>query len=202
MGRAAGTTKGEETRRTILGAGLALASEVGLAGVTIGTLAERTGMSKSGLFGHFSSKENLQVALLDEARQRFVDRVIAPALRERRGEPRVRALLDRWLDWGKQDDMPGGCIFVVAMVELDDQPGPARDLLIAVQKDWLEVLATAARIAVEERHFREDLDVRQLAYELYAVMLGHKAIHRLHVVPQAEKRLRAAFERLLDDARA
>jgi AcrR family transcriptional regulator len=192
-------TKGEETRASVLSAALSLASEEGLAGLTIGRLADQVGMSKSGLFAHFSSKENLQVEILRAAIDRFVSRVIAPALRAKRGEPRVVALFERWLAW--KDELPGGCIFAVASVELDDKPGPARDVLVASQKDWIEALATAARIAVEEQHFRRDLDVAQFAHEIYCLGYGHLHVVRLLRDPKADARIQAAFERLLADAR-
>ena len=194
-------SKGEDTRSVVLGAALSLASEVGLEGVSIAKLAQRVGLSKSGLFAHFSSKENLQVQLLTEAASRFVHLVVAPGLREKRGEPRVRALFDHWLRWAKADFMPGGCIFVAAAVELDDRPGPARDLLVSSQKDWLETLAGAARIAITEGHFRRDLDVHQFAHEEYSLAFGHHFISRLIQEPKAEARTRAAFERLIRSAR-
>src|SRR5262245_48580748 len=137
-------TKGEDTRRSVLSAGLRMASRTGLDAVTIGELASDVGMSKSGLFAHFASKENLQIAILEEAQQRFVEYVIAPALKQARGEPRVRALWENWLAWPQRDFQPGGCIFVQASVELDDKPGIVRDALVASQKDWLETLAQAA----------------------------------------------------------
>jgi len=184
----------------VLGHALALASEVGLEGVTIGTLAERARMSKSGLFAHFASKEALQIAVLDEAASRFVDKVVAPSLRQKRGEPRVRALLEHWLLWANADFMPGGCVFVASIADLDDRPGPVRDRLAATQRDWLETLATAIRIAKEEGHFRRDLDAAQLAHELLTVAYGTHLLARLLRDPKTEKRLRVAFERLLADA--
>lgn len=196
------SAKGEDTRSHVLGAALSLATQLGLEGVTIGKLAEHVGMSKSGLFAHFSSKENLEVAILDEAVARFVEHVVAPALRKPRGEPRVRALVERWLDWSKADFLPGGCIFVAASVELDDRPGPARDRLVASQRDWLATLAQAARIAIDEKHFRKDLDVEQLAHELFSIAYGYHFVRRLLDPAEAERRARAAFERLLCDARA
>jgi AcrR family transcriptional regulator len=195
-------TKGEETRSAVLGTALSLATELGLEGVTIGKLAEQCGMSKSGLFAHFSSKENLQVAILDEAVARFVALVVAPALKKPRGEPRVRALVENWLTWSKQDFLPGGCIFVVAGVELDDRPGPARDRFVAAQKDWLATLTQAARIAVEEKHFRKDLDPEQLAHEIYSVALGYHFLRRIGDPSRAERRSRVAFDRILKDAQA
>ena len=186
----------------MLGSAITLASTLGLEGVTIGKLAEHVGMSKSGLFAHFSSKENLQVAVLEEAIARFVALVVSPALKQPRGEPRVRALFEKWLAWSRADFLPGGCIFVMAGVELDDRPGPARDRLIASQKDWVDTLAHAARIAVEEKHFRKDLDPEQLAHELFSIAYGFHFLRRIVDPAEAERRTRSAFERLLTDARA
>jgi AcrR family transcriptional regulator len=193
-------SKGEATRGVVLGHALSLASELGLDGLTIGKLATRVGLSKSGLFAHFSSKENLDVAVLEEATRRFVDLVVVPALKAQRGEPRVRALFEGWMRWSKADFMPGGCIFIAAAVELDDRPGLARELLVSTQKDWLGTLAGASRIATEEGHFRADLDAEQFAYELYAIVYGYHFISRLLSDPSAEQRVRVAFERLVRDA--
>src|SRR5262245_27677714 len=157
-------------------------------------------MSKSGLFAHFGSKEELQVAVLDDASNRFVEVVVAPALREKRGLPRVEALFERWLAWTEQPFLPGGCIFVHAAAELDDKPGPARDRLVAAQKDWLETIAHAARIAVEEGHFRADLDPHQFAFEVFSFAYGYHTLHRLMDDPKARKRVRAAVGRALADA--
>lgn len=194
-------SKGEETRSHVLREALALASEVGLEGVSIGKLADRVGLSKSGLFAHFDSKESLQVQILAEAIARFADMVVAPAIKKPRGEPRVRALFENWLKWAVADFMPGGCIFIAAAVELDDKPGPARDLLVGSQKDWLEVLAEAARIAIREGHFRSNLDVGQFAHEAYSIAYGHHFVSRLLREPKALQRTRKGFERLIDDAR-
>lgn len=195
-------SKGDETRSTVLGQAITLASTLGLEGVTIGKLAEHVGMSKSGLFAHFSSKENLQLATIEEAVARFVARVVTPALRKPRGEPRVRALLELWLDWSKADFLPGGCIFVAASVELDDRPGPVRDRLIASQKDWVGTIAHAARIAIDEKHFRKDLDCDQFAHEVFSIAYGYHFLRRVGDPAQAERRGHISFERLLADARA
>lgn len=195
------STKGEDTRSNVLGTALSLATQVGLEGVTIGKLADTVGMSKSGLFAHFSSKENLQVAILEEAIERFVAMVVAPALKKPRGEARLRALVNGWLEWSKADFLPGGCIFVAAQVELDDRPGPARDRLIASQRDWLATLAHAARIAVEEKQFKKDLDVDQLAHEIFSVAYGYHFIRRIIEPAEAERRARLAFDRIIESAR-
>lgn len=193
-------TKGDETRQSVLDAAIGMAAAEGLAGVTIGRLAERVGMSKSGLFAHFASKENLDVGILREASDRFVSQVISPALKAPRGEPRVVALFEKWLAW--ENSLPGGCVFVVASVELDDKPGPARDVLVSSQKDWIEAVAHAVRIAMDEKHFRKTLDAHQFAHEFYCMGFGHHTVARLIRDPLAVKRTRAAFERLLADARA
>lgn len=139
--------------------------------------------------------------MLDEAATRFVALVVTPALKKPRGEPRVRALLDRWLEWTRADFLPGGCIFVMASVELDDRPGPARDRLIGSQKDWFDILAQAARISVEEKHFRKDLDCDQFAHEIFSIAYGYHFLRRLADPTEAERRTRVSFERLLCDAR-
>jgi AcrR family transcriptional regulator len=126
--------RGAETRQVILGRAAQVASLVGLEGLTIGGLAGELRLSKSGLFAHFHSKEALQVETLRFAAQLFIDNVIRPALKSRRGEPRVRALFERWLDWAKADTLEGGCLFVAASAELDDREGPARQELVRRRK--------------------------------------------------------------------
>ena len=133
--------KGEETRAAILARAFELATVVGVSGLSIGRLAEATGLSKSGLFAHFGSKEALEVAVVEEASRQFVQDVMVPALRSPRGEPRVRALFDRWLAWGQR---PGGCFFVAASSELDDRSGPPRDALVQAIRDWIDELSRAA----------------------------------------------------------
>lgn len=190
--------KGEETRQAILARAFELANVIGVAGLSIGHLAEATGLSKSGLFAHFGSKEALEVAVVDEAARQFVQAVMVPALRQPRGEPRVRALFERWLDWGAR---PGGCFFVGATAELDDRPGPPRDRLVQVSKDWIDALATAARIAVTEGHFRDETDPDQFAFELYGLMLASHTYARFLRDDDALVRTRKAFDRLVGSAR-
>jgi AcrR family transcriptional regulator len=193
--------KGDDTRNAILDRGVQLATQVGLEGLTIGRLATELHLSKSGLFSHFRSKEALQIQVLDAAAERFVDEVVKPAVREPRGEPRLRALFDRWLAWTKSNSGPGGCLFVAAAAELDDRPGPVRDRLVALQKGWLEMMAIVFRTGVTEGAFREDLDPEEFAHDLYSVMLGFHHAARLLRDPRAEKRAHAAFGRLLSAAR-
>ncbi|HEX7703198.1 MAG TPA: TetR/AcrR family transcriptional regulator [Kofleriaceae bacterium] len=187
-------SKGDDTRQAILGRAFELASVIGVSGLTIGRLAEEMGLSKSGLFAHFGSKEALDVAVVEEASRQFVQEVMVPALREPRGEPRVRALFDRWLVWGQR---PGGCFFVGASAELDDRVGPSRDALARADKDWLDELAKAARIAVREGHFAATLDPDQFAFELNGIMLSFHQFHRFLREPEALARTRRAFDRLV-----
>ena len=194
-------SKGDDTRAEILDEGMRLASRVGLSGLSIGNLAEALSMSKSGLFAHFQSKEALQIQVLDRAAGLFVQQVVRPALEAPRGEPRLTALFERWLSWGRSTALPGGCLFVSAATELDDRPGPVRDRLVALQKDWLALIARLVRSASEERHFREDLDPEQLAHDLYAVMLGYHHAARLLRDPRAEERARAGYELLRSAAK-
>lgn len=190
--------KGERTRQAILVRAFELANVVGVSGVSIGRLAEATGLSKSGLFAHFGSKEALEVAVVEEASRQFVQEVMVPALRKPRGKPRVRALFDYWLTWGER---PGGCFFVGASAELDDRPGPARDALVRANKDWIDAIATAAQIGVTEEHFRPDLDSRQFAFELYGIMLVTHTYTRFLRDRSSLSRAQQAFERLLATAR-
>ncbi len=192
--------KGDETRRAILSDALAQASTLGLGGLTIGTLAKRNAMSKSGLFAHFASKEALQIAVLEEARDRFVTTVVSPALKAPRGEPRVRALAEGWLRWAELQ--PGGCVFIASAAELDDQPGPVRDRLVEIQRDWVDALATAARIAVEQGHFRRELDVDQWVFELWGSMLAYHWYARLLGDRGAIERARESLEGLISRSRA
>jgi AcrR family transcriptional regulator len=193
--------KGAETKGVILNHAIRVASESGLEGLTIGRLAGDLNLSKSGLFAHFASKEALQVEVLDRAAERFLEVVIRPALAAPRGEPRLRALLDRWLRWPIEVPQPGGCIFVQAAVELDDKPGPVRDRLVALQREWLGALATAVRTAVVEGHFRKDVDPEQVAFELHGIMLSAHHAARLLRDPEAASRARRAVQRLVASCR-
>ena len=190
--------KGEQTRHAILARAFELANIVGVSGLSIGRLAEQTGLSKSGLFAHFGSKEALEVAVVEEATRQFVQEVMVPALRQPRGEPRIRALFENWLAWGKR---PGGCFFVGASAELDDRPGPPRDALVQAIKDWLDAISTAIRIAITEGHFRNDVDPDQLAFEVYGIMFAAHTFFRFLRDPAAIDRARAALDRLIVSAR-
>jgi AcrR family transcriptional regulator len=197
-------TKGESTRHEILEHAARQARVLGLAGVTIGPLAKDLGMSKSGLFAHFGSKEALQIAILEHTSARFVDAVVRPALARPRGEPRLRHAFEGWLAWGLASgdasvDAPntGGCLFVAATAELDDQPGPVRDHLVAIQRDWLDALAQMVRSGQRDGGLARDADPDQVAFELQGILLAAHQSWRLFSDPRAVERARLAFDRLL-----
>ena len=192
-------TKGELTREAIVARGAEVASRIGVAGLTIGSLATRVEMSKSGLFAHFRSKEGLQLQVLAHARESFIAEVMRPALRTPRGEPRVRVLFERWL--GCTRGGTPGCLFVSAATEFDDQPGAVRDQLVGDHRDLMDAVTQIVRTGVAEGHFRADLDAAQFAHDLHGVMLADFHAHRLLHDPDAEARARTAFAALLAAAR-
>ena len=194
-------SKGAQTRLAILDHALDLSSEAGLDGLTIGVLAKRMAMSKSGLYAHFDSKQRLQVDVLDRAAARFVDAVIAPALKEARGLPRIERLFALWLQWG-QHEFTGGCPFIAAASEFDDRPGPVRDALRGHLHDLLGAIERAATIARDEGHFRADLDVSQFAYEFWATLVAFQHYKRLLGNRDSTDRAALAFSGLLDRSAA
>lgn len=193
--------KGPTTRARIIDDAIRVASVEGLAGLTIGRLAELTKMSKSGLFAHFESREAVELAVLGEAIARFRDSVVLPALREPRGEPRIRALVERWYRWGNDSEtLPGGCILIHAAAELDDRPGPARELVADAWRQWSETLRRAAAIAVEEGHFRDDLDPSLFAFQLQGIILAAHQAQRLLRAPGTAARLTRALDALIESS--
>ena len=192
-------SKGHETRQSIVTKAMGVASTLGLGHITIGSLARDMAMSKSGLFAHFKSKEQLQIAILEEATAQFVEIVVSPALKAPRGEPRIFALFENWCNW--INSLPGGCIFLKAASEVDDRPGPMRDYLVQTQRDWLDTISGAARIAVEEGHFRTDLDCVQFAYEAKGLFCAQQIFQRLLGDDRAGERLKTAYESLISRSR-
>lgn len=196
-------SKGQQTRAAILTEALRAASVEGFQGISIGMLADRLNMSKSGLFAHFGSKEELEKALLDEASDRFVEAVWQPARKAERGRPRLEVLFKAWLAWSiSHEDLPGGCLFVALASEIDDKPGPVRDHLANLQNQWQATLTRCAQIAVQEGHFRADLDPRQFAYELQGIFLAMNYYRRLLRDAAAVDRAEDSFRSLLDRAAA
>ena len=188
--------KGRQTRAAILDAALGLASHIGLEGLSIGALAEVTGMSKSGVFAHFGSREELQISVVREYHTRFEDEVFKPGLKAPRGLPRLRALFDRWLK-RVSVEIDSGCIYISGAVEFDDRPGPVRDALVTMVRTWRGALGRAICAAVAEGHLRADTDAEQLLFEVHGLILAlhHDARFLRHA--GAEGRARAAFERVV-----
>ncbi len=191
-------TKLDATHQRILERGLEMVSERGLSGVSLGGLAERAELSKSGLFAHFRSKEELQVALLRAAEEALRREVVAPAMAERPGLPRLRALMERWLGWAPRMGLPGGCPLYSAAFELDDAAeGPVRDYLAASQQEWSALLAKVVQDAVDLGHLRDDLDPIQFAWQLNGIYLAHHVSQRLMRDVEADARADAAFAALV-----
>jgi AcrR family transcriptional regulator len=190
-------TKGKDTKNIILDAGLEMASQLGLENVTIGALAKATNMSKSGLFAHFNSKENLQIEILEYAGQRFSESVIAPALMMEGGIPRIKALVNNWIDWSSA--LSGGCIFVSASTDFSDRPGKVREALLRQQEDWLGSLRRMADSAIRAGDFRKDIDCDQFAFDLYSLLLGFHLYYKLLNDSETRKHQQIALDQLLNN---
>ena len=198
LDRPAPTRKGERTREAILNDAISLASQVGLEGLSIGSLATRTGLSKSGLFAHFGSKEDLQLATLDRASSLFQDKVIKPAAMFPRGVGRLRALLEFWLRWvDGSDDIPGGCVLIQAASEYDDRPGPVRDQLARDQRELRGSVAKTVKIAIDAGELDADIDPWQFTFEFIGIVLAAYQEIRLLEDRRATERALRAFDRLI-----
>jgi len=184
-----------DTRNNILEAGLEMASQFGLEDVTIGNLAKTMDMSKSGIFGHFQSKENLQIMIIDYAVQQFTETVVIPSLKIERGIPRIKAMVEKWIEWG--NSLKGGCIFVSASAEFSDRPGPVRDALLAYQTSWLDSLAKLADSAMTAGDFKPNVDTKQFAFELYSLLLGFHYYHRMLKDEKIQEKEEKALDRLI-----
>jgi AcrR family transcriptional regulator len=188
--------KGQQTRAAILDSALSLASQMGLEGLSIGALAEVAHMSKSGVFAHFGSREELQIAVIREYHRRFEEEVFFPAMREPRGVPRLRALFERWLR-RVSVEVDSGCIYISGAVEFDDRPGPVRDALVSMVRSWHGALERAIGIAVEDGQLKPDTDALQMLFETHGLILALHHDARLMRTPGALQRARLAFERVI-----
>ena len=191
------TTKGEETRSQILAAAVQQASASGFESLTIGTLAGRTGLSKSGLFAHFGSKLELQLAALDEAARQFTEGVFLPALKAPRGVKRLRALFEHWLSWPRRAHLPGGCPIDAASREYQHQAGPMRDAVIERQKELDRGLRKAIELAIETGELSPKADPRQIAFDFTGLILALSRAEMVLGHDEAQRRAREAFERLI-----
>jgi AcrR family transcriptional regulator len=189
--------KAESTRSRVVAEGLQNLSEGGLAAVTIGRLAEATGLSKSGLFAHFRSREALELALLDEAAQLAQAHVVHPSLDSAPGLPRLMALVGRWFGWSARAGLRGGCPIAAALFELDDVPGAVRERVAALDAEWRNLLRAHVQQAVELGHLHADTDVAQLVWELGGIYLAHHSSTRFNRDPEGDARAQNALVALL-----
>ncbi len=195
-----GMTKANVTRSRILEEGTNLLSTSGLSGVTIGALAEQTGMSKSGLFAHFGSKEEVQLALLENTAQIAEKHVVTPTMRAQEGLPRLKALVRNWLGWTSRAGLAGGCPVAAGIFELDDSDGPVRKKLLEMESSWRAFLAQHVKRAIELGHLRRSLEIEQFVWELCGIYLSHHASVRFVKDKKADARARTAFDALLERA--
>jgi AcrR family transcriptional regulator len=192
--------KGELTRAAILDVALELSSRDGLEGLTIGVLADRMNMSKSGVFAHFGSREDLQLEVVKLYHHRFEQEVFFPSVREPRGLPRLQSMFDRWLA-RVSVEIASGCIYISGAVEYDDRPGPIREELVKMVQAWQGALQRAARQAIDVGHLRPDADADQLVYEMYGLILALHHDARFLRMPGSVDRARRGFERLIENYR-
>ena len=191
-----GQHKGQQTKAAIVDAALGLATQIGLEGLSIGAVAEITRMSKSGVFAHFGSREELQISVVREYYQRFEEEVFNPALALPRGLPRVRALFANWMK-RVAVELQSGCIFISGAVEFDDRPGPVRDALASSVQAWLSALYRAVVQAREAGHLRDDADEQQIAFEIHGIILALHSEARFLKTPGSMARAELAFEGIL-----
>lgn len=192
--------KGEQTRAAILDVALELASRDGLEGLTIGLLAEKMKMSKSGVFAHFGSREDLQIEVVRLYHNRFEQDVFYPSIKETRGLPRLEAMFARWIKLVTVE-IALGCIYISGAVEYDDRPGAIRDHLVAMVQAWRDALERCITQAMEQGHLREGIDVAQMVYEIYGLVLALHHDARFLNIPGSVERAQASFGRLIDSYR-
>jgi AcrR family transcriptional regulator len=188
------------THDRILDEGLALISRAGLSGVTLGVLADQVGMSKSGLFAHFRSKEDVQLELLNYTTEFAQAHVVTPAMSARDGLPRLTALVRNWFGWAQRAGLPGGCPVAAGLFEFDDVESPVRNKILELETQWRQILIELVKRAVYLGHLRKDLDVEQFVWELCGIYLSHHAAHRFLRAADAQARADIAFHALLDRA--
>lgn len=197
MNPATALSKGAATRELILSRALEIADARGIDAITIGTLADAVGMSKSGVFAHFGSREELQLAVLDAAARGFTEEVFVPAVRERRGMPRLRAILHGWMRRTLRYGESHACPIGAAALEFDDRPGPIRERVLEHLIHLRREIARAVAIAVQQGHLRADTDPDQIAFEVHGLVLAFQFELKLFGMQRALPRVESAVERLL-----
>ncbi len=185
--------KGQQTKAAIVDAALGLATQIGLEGLSIGALAEVMQMSKSGVFAHFGSREELQISVVREYHTRFEEEVFYPALDTPRGLPRLRKLFDNWMK-RTSVEIDSGCIYISGAVEFDDRPGPVRDALASSVNTWLTAMRRAIEMAILENHLDAQTDAAQMAFEVHALILALHYEARFLRTPGSVQRALTAFE--------
>lgn len=188
--------KGQQTKATIVDAALQLATQVGLEGLSIGAVADVTGMSKSGVFAHFGSREELQISVIHEYHQRFEQEVFHPAMRESRGLARLRALFDHWMQ-RTSVEIDSGCIYISGAVEFDDRPGPVRDALADSVHVWMAAVRRAIAQCKECGQLQPDLDETQMLFEIHGLILALHYEARFLKTPGSIERAHRGFENIL-----
>ncbi|HYE71073.1 MAG TPA: TetR/AcrR family transcriptional regulator [Aquabacterium sp.] len=188
--------KGQQTKAAIVEAALGLATQIGLEGLSIGALAEVTQMSKSGVFAHFGSREELQISVIREYHTRFEDEVFYPALQEPRGLPRLRAMFANWMK-RTSVEIDSGCIYISGAVEFDDRPGPVREALASSVGTWHAAMKRAIASAKEEGHLRGDVDEEQMLFEIHGLILALHYEARFLKHPNSIARANAGFDNIL-----
>ena len=189
--------KGQQTKSVIIDAALRLASQIGLEGLSIGALAEVTGMSKSGVFAHFGSREELQISVIREYHTRFEADVFYSAMQKPRGLPRLQALFDNWMVQTSAE-IDSGCIYISGAVEFDDRSGPVRDALASSVASWQTALRRAVELAQVEGQLSTQSDAHQIAFEIHGLILALHYEARFLRNPSATDRARRGFAYILD----
>ncbi|MBA2964750.1 MULTISPECIES: TetR/AcrR family transcriptional regulator [Ramlibacter] len=188
--------KGQQTKAAIVDAALGLATQIGLEGLSIGALAEVAQMSKSGVFAHFGSREELQISVVREYHARFEDEVFYPAMAEPRGLPRLRALFRNWMA-RTSVELDSGCIYISGAVEFDDRPGPVRDALASSVSTWHAAMKRAITVAKEEKHLHADVDEEQVLFEIHGLILALHYEARFLRTPGCIVRANTGFDNIL-----
>jgi AcrR family transcriptional regulator len=194
------TDQAARTRRQILRAAMDIASAEGLEGLSIGRLASDLKMSKTGVFSHFGSKRELQLATIDAAKEVFLERIVQPALKEPRGTLRLTAMLYKWLEYVEKIVFRGGCFFAAASAEFDSRPGAVRNQIALHTKAWLVGLEDEIRFAASNDQFRSSVDAAQLAFELHSYVQEANWAFKLFNDKSAFERARRAIARSISEA--
>lgn len=192
--------RGQETKKVILEEAMKIASVHGIQGITIGELAKKVGMSKSGLFAHFENKDNLQLEILKLSSENFAEKVLKPAFKKPAGLPRIEAMFENWLDFlNDNSTLPGGSIFIAASFELDDRPGVLKDFVQKSQELLILNIEKAVQLAIDCKHLKTSTNKSDFAWKLYSYVLGFHHFKRMLHNPRAEEMMKNAVKELIEE---